>query len=232
MRNRRAEGGVRRQRGDLGRRGHPDGSHGAGWRVSQVPVRVKNTGDVALTDLTLSDSDFSLAGCPAKPASLAPNDTYTCEITQALTSPGQHTNTATAGGKFGSTPVSDTDDANVLVRATGTLTITKSVVNTENLSPLPTFTVDVVCKVGDTVVKTANNVVISTSTPGTVANVPTGAECTVVEDAPSTTGWTWTTSYVPTDGKKVVTEQGPNTSQSPTPSPVCADPSRFSRSTP
>jgi uncharacterized repeat protein (TIGR01451 family) len=76
---------------------------------------VTNTGTGTLSNITLSDSDFNLAGCTI-PTSLAPGGSFTCTIstTAAL---GQHTNTATASGSFtdGAGNVesdSDTDDAN------------------------------------------------------------------------------------------------------------------------
>ena len=77
---------------------------------------VTNTGNVALTDLSLADSDFSTASCTV-PASLNAGANFSCTIDENLNTAGQHTNTATAGGKYGTTPVSDTDDANAFVLA-------------------------------------------------------------------------------------------------------------------
>ena len=79
---------------------------------------VTNTGNVALTDLSLADSDFSTASCTV-PASLNAGANFSCTIDENLNTAGQHTNTATAGGKYGTTPVSDTDDANAFVTDPG-----------------------------------------------------------------------------------------------------------------
>ena len=76
----------------------------------QFRFTVTNTGNVTLTGLTLTDSDFSTLACTI-PASLAPAASYACTLTTAWAS-GQHTDTATANGNFGGTTYSDTDDAN------------------------------------------------------------------------------------------------------------------------
>ncbi len=78
---------------------------------------VTNTGKVTLSNITLTDSDFSLAGC-AIPLTLAPGVSFTCTITATWAS-GQHTNTATAAGSFtdannNTQTDTDTDDANYL----------------------------------------------------------------------------------------------------------------------
>lgn len=81
---------------------------------------VTNTGNVALSNLTLSDSDFDINGAAAGTnitiASLAAGATYETTFT-APWQAGQHTNTATVNTNYtdggGNTaPLSDTDDAN------------------------------------------------------------------------------------------------------------------------
>ncbi|MCP4104048.1 MAG: VWA domain-containing protein, partial [Desulfobacteraceae bacterium] len=71
---------------------------------------ITNTGDIELTNLTLDDSDFDTSSC-TMPDSLNPSQSYECIISSVAVE-GQHTNTATATGKFRQTTVSDTDDAN------------------------------------------------------------------------------------------------------------------------
>jgi len=82
---------------------------------------VTNTGNVALTSISLSDSDFDLNGAAAGTAisipSLAVGGTYETIFTGATWQAGQHTNTATATSTYtdgvGNTKnLSDSDDAN------------------------------------------------------------------------------------------------------------------------
>jgi len=71
---------------------------------------VTNTGNVDLTGITLTDSDFDLSGCTV-PSSLAVGASFNCIVTDPW-APVQHTDTATVTGDFGGQPVDDTDDAN------------------------------------------------------------------------------------------------------------------------
>jgi hypothetical protein len=76
---------------------------------------VTNTGDYALSNLALTDTDFDLTGCTI-PLTLAVNASFDCIITTTAVL-GQHTDTATAYGSFtdgaGNTESdSDSDDAN------------------------------------------------------------------------------------------------------------------------
>jgi hypothetical protein len=80
---------------------------------------VTNNGNVTLTNITLSDSDFDLNGADSGEdimiASLAPGATSEFFFTQASATFGQHTNTATATGKGPQEQaVEDMDDANYL----------------------------------------------------------------------------------------------------------------------
>jgi hypothetical protein len=81
----------------------------------QFKFVVTNTGDVALSSISLTDSDFSLAGCII-PATLTAGASFECTISTTAVL-GQHTDTATASGSFtdgaGNTETdADTDDAN------------------------------------------------------------------------------------------------------------------------
>ncbi len=72
---------------------------------------VKNTGNVPLATLTLSDNVYSTSTC-AVPSALAPDASFECVIGPISATKDQHTNTATAGGVFGGKTVSDKDSAN------------------------------------------------------------------------------------------------------------------------
>lgn len=83
----------------------------------QFRFTVTNTGNTSLSNLGLSDTDIStfyqsdLSTACSIPGSLSPSSSYTCYGTLTWAA-GQHSNTATAVGDFGSTTYSDTDDAN------------------------------------------------------------------------------------------------------------------------
>jgi len=73
---------------------------------------VTNTGNVSLTDITLSDTDFDLSSCMST-AVLSPGDApFECVIGPFVAEKDQHTDTATAIGAYGGEIYSDTDDAN------------------------------------------------------------------------------------------------------------------------
>ncbi|MBI2396259.1 MAG: hypothetical protein HYV17_00560, partial [Xanthomonadales bacterium] len=106
----------------------------AGFLASNLPgtvfyrFTIENLGDVPLSPITLTDPDISLAGC-VLPASLPVADAsdddhiFSCVVGGFAAAAGSHPNTATAGGSFGATPVSDTDTATYA--STG-LTLVKS----------------------------------------------------------------------------------------------------------
>ncbi len=79
---------------------------------------VRNTGNVTLTGISLTDSDFATTSCTI-PGSLTANDgtngsgtdEFTCTITGTWVL-GQHTNTATATGTYNSANYNDLDNAN------------------------------------------------------------------------------------------------------------------------
>lgn len=71
---------------------------------------VTNTGNVTLSNITLTDSLYSLTATP--PTKLPPNASYLYFLGPLTAEIGQHTNTANATGTFCNTKYSDTDDAN------------------------------------------------------------------------------------------------------------------------
>jgi uncharacterized repeat protein (TIGR01451 family) len=73
---------------------------------------VTNTGDVDLTLISLTDSDFTLSCIPLDPLP-ANGGTFECIHGPVTAIAGQHTNTAIVTGEYNPT-VSDTDDANYL----------------------------------------------------------------------------------------------------------------------
>jgi YqxM protein len=72
---------------------------------------VTNDGNVTLTDITLSDTDFDVSGCTLTDP-LAPDGSFECVIGSFDAAEGQHTNTATATGDYEGETYSDEDDAN------------------------------------------------------------------------------------------------------------------------
>ena len=78
---------------------------------------VTNTGNVALSNVTLSDSDFSpLTGCNVS-GTLAAGQAYQCVYGPVTAITGQHENEATATGSYNGTTYSDTDLAHYLGQA-------------------------------------------------------------------------------------------------------------------
>jgi uncharacterized repeat protein (TIGR01451 family) len=84
----------------------------------QFLFTVRNTGNVTLTGITLTDSDFATTSCTIPGSRTADDgtngsgtDEFTCTIT-GVWAAGQHTNTATATGIYNSSTYPDTDDAN------------------------------------------------------------------------------------------------------------------------
>ena len=99
----------------MARRQCPPGPSLVSGTDPQFRFTVTNTGNVTLTGLTLTDSDFDTSSCTV-PGSLAPAGTFSCTISPPWAS-GQHTDTATANGRYtdsaGTLRIpSDTDDAN------------------------------------------------------------------------------------------------------------------------
>jgi hypothetical protein len=81
----------------------------AGAKV-KFRFKVTNTGNATLTNITLTDSEYSLSGVTV-PATLAPGASFegTIEVTVVK---GRHVNTATATGRYDGQTYSDTDKAN------------------------------------------------------------------------------------------------------------------------
>jgi hypothetical protein len=93
--------------------------------------RVTNTGNVPLTGLTLTDSDFDLSGCSNKPDPFTPGSTYTCTLGPVSAIAGQHSNTGTTTGTYNGTPYSDTDLAHYNTPITPAIDLVKEV-STDN----------------------------------------------------------------------------------------------------
>jgi hypothetical protein len=74
---------------------------------------VTNDGDVPLTNVTLSDSDFgaAIADQCAVPYIFAPGESFECVIGPFVAVVGQHVNTATVTGDYGKGTCGDTDRA-------------------------------------------------------------------------------------------------------------------------
>ena len=71
-----------------------------GFDAPQFKFVLTNTGNVALSGVSLTDSDFGLAGCvPSVPTTLAVGASYECVLTGTWAA-GQHTNMATASGNY------------------------------------------------------------------------------------------------------------------------------------
>ena len=80
----------------------------------QFKFVVTNTGNVDLTGITLTDSDFDLSHCTVPP--LAVGEWYNCTVTDTWVVV-QHTDTANVTVDFGGDQYSDEDDANYNYRA-------------------------------------------------------------------------------------------------------------------
>jgi hypothetical protein len=72
---------------------------------------ITNTGNVALSCITLKDSCYKLCNI-GLPSTLAPKATFTYYLGPIQAQAGQHTDTATATGKYNCKVYCDTDDAN------------------------------------------------------------------------------------------------------------------------
>ena len=88
---------------------------------------VTNTGNVPLSDVTLTDNVFDVSGCPSIPNPLPVGASYTCGYGPVAAQFGLHTNTATATGRYDGVTVSDTDDANYNVPSRPAIDVEKLV---------------------------------------------------------------------------------------------------------
>jgi uncharacterized repeat protein (TIGR01451 family) len=76
---------------------------------------VRNSGNVPLNNVTLSDNLLNLGSCNI-PATLEPNATAECVVGPMASTANQHTNVATARGDANGTAVEDSDAANYFGR--------------------------------------------------------------------------------------------------------------------
>jgi hypothetical protein len=76
-------------------------------------LTVTNNGNVALTELSLSDTTFDTSSCQI-PSSLEPEGSFECVLGPFQVVEGPHTNTATTSAMFDGTAVTASDDANYI----------------------------------------------------------------------------------------------------------------------
>ena len=88
---------------------------------------IVNTGNVPLSNVTLSDNLYTVAGCPLIPNPLPSGASYTCTIGPEAAQLGQHRNTATTTGRYGDLTLRDTDDANYYVPSAPAIDVEKHV---------------------------------------------------------------------------------------------------------
>jgi len=81
------------------------------YKLAYFKYKVTNIGGVPLYDVTLVDTDYNLSRCDLKDT-LEPGESSECIIGPKRIDVGQHTNTATATGKYQEVTISDTDSAN------------------------------------------------------------------------------------------------------------------------
>ena len=100
----------------------------------------------------------------------------------------------------------DATVTNTLSRDTGKLRVTKTLSNPDGATVTAPFSVDVVCKIGATVVKEFSNQSVSAGNTITLDGIPTGATCVVTEDAPTgIDGFTWAATVItPTPSGEIV----------------------------
>ncbi|MEA1866066.1 MAG: hypothetical protein U9N46_12925, partial [Euryarchaeota archaeon] len=89
---------------------NPTGPYMLSGTDPQFKFVVTNTGNVELTGISLTDTDFDLSGCTLTDP-LAADASFDCSVTGTWAA-GQHTDTATVTGDFDGQTYSDTDDAN------------------------------------------------------------------------------------------------------------------------
>jgi uncharacterized repeat protein (TIGR01451 family) len=102
---------------------------------------VENTGNVALTDVNVTDPLTGATNLAINPAALAPGQTGTATATYTVTQDdidaGSITNTATAYGTFDSIQYSDEDDTTVSGSQTASLELTKTATLINGAEPDP-----------------------------------------------------------------------------------------------
>jgi large repetitive protein len=97
---------------------------------------LENTGDVPLTNLSITDDTLDVSACNAAlsgitlevPDALDENHLFTCVAGPVVATSGSHTNVASADGQFGATPVSSPESDAVF--ATTGLTLDKTATQT------------------------------------------------------------------------------------------------------
>jgi hypothetical protein len=106
---------------------------------------VTNSGNVALSSLTLADSVYDTSGC-VLPATLEPGASFECVIGPFPAGDAAHTNTATVTATFGGQSVTDTDNASYRPPDDDALTITiviEGPVDSINVNIITIFGIDI-----------------------------------------------------------------------------------------
>jgi hypothetical protein len=137
---------------------------------------VTNTGNVPLINVTLTDNVYTLSKCTI-PDPMQPGQSHTCWLGPVTAQAGQHTDTATATGTYGSTVVRDTDDANYIAptptpTATVTATPTRTATPTATPTKLPTSTPTATSTPTSTPTRTATPTNTPTVTATPIAALP------------------------------------------------------------
>jgi hypothetical protein len=120
-------------------------------------LSVTNTGNVALTNLVLTDDIYSTSGC-ALPESLAPGATFDCVIGPFGTGDASLINTATVTASFGALTVSDTDTASYTITAQdddddGPIIIVEGPIQEINVNIITIFDIDIEVDINDPILR-------------------------------------------------------------------------------
>ena len=120
-------------------------------------LSVTNTGNVALTNLVLTDDVYSTAAC-VLPASLAPGETFDCVIGPFSTGNADLTNTATVTASFGELTVTDTDTASYTITAAsddddGPIIIIEGPIEEIDVNIITIFDIDIEVDVNDPILR-------------------------------------------------------------------------------
>jgi hypothetical protein len=126
-------------------------------RSVSFKLSIANTGNVALTDLVLTDSVYSTSGCTL-PAALAPGETFDCVIGPFSTGSDDLTNTATVTASFGELTVSDTDTASYTITAEnddddGPIIVIEGPIEEIDVNIITIFDIDIEVDVNDPILR-------------------------------------------------------------------------------
>lgn len=113
---------------------------------------VTNTGNVPLSDLSLTDSVYDTSSC-ALPESIAPGLSFECVIGPFNASDSDHTNTATISGSFEDQVVTDSDSASYIVieddEDDSVIIIIEGPIQNININIITIFDIDIEVDIND-----------------------------------------------------------------------------------